>query len=78
MDSSLGWRWQRLGPWLILGMGLASMFHPLIASGFMLMQSNPFDTRFNHCLLEFAYRSLSRASHFGSLWVLGSFCHVAT
>jgi len=73
MNSSLGWRWQRLGPWLILGLGLASMFHPMIASGFRLMQSDPFDTRFNHYLLEHAYRCLSRAPHVGSLWNPGFF-----
>src|SRR4051794_33065863 len=53
---------------LVLAAGLATAFHPMIRSGFTLLQTDPGDTLLNHYILEHTWRWAGGHPGSESLW----------
>ncbi len=58
------------GIWLFLvvAVGLLSVFYPTFLSGFRLMQTDPGDTRFNNYILEHSYQWISGNKLHSDFW----------
>ena len=57
----------------VFAVGALMMFHPMVFSGFAMMQVDQGDTRFNHYLLEHGYRWLLSGLPWEEFWDAGFF-----
>ncbi|HEX3356768.1 MAG TPA: hypothetical protein VHS31_07350 [Tepidisphaeraceae bacterium] len=66
-QRKLFWRW--LGPMVLAcALGVINCFWPTLRSGFVEMQADPIDTRFNHYILEHTFQCLRGGQYVGTFW----------